>query len=315
MNCWNRKYKKLSFLILGLIGILHFLCVQENSIYPFDYSPRYQLRPYVATMLTELKGENYSIEENKMGYSWGVDFIYYLVNTSRIKPAVSLGLNITSYNTGVHLNYNDSSWTIDPGDDRVHVYEQGSISEKQQAVFISVPIQVHLDFSVSKRIGAYLSAGFYYSFISYGSYTSDVLLSRQGYYPRYNALIYDVDVEGSYYFYPSNKSMMETEPLQLKNIHVYIASFGVRYRISPRYSMFLGCKGLMGRNNISGYAKDQDFLVVSNQHTLNSTMAMSKNIKAYAWGIELGMNINLGKNKTQNIFQILERIKLNTRNR
>ena len=37
-------------------------------------------------------------------------------------------------------------------------------------------------------------------------------------------------------------------------------------------------------------------------------MAMSNNTKAFARGVEFGINLNLGKNKTQNIFQILERI-------
>ena len=301
-----------SFLFSTVLSVIE---AQESNIYPFDYSPRYQLKTYLAPTFSNLNSDNYKSKNSSMGFCAGADLIFYLVNTGRLKPAVSLGLNISTYNSSYNLNYNDSLWTIDPGNDRVHVYEQGEINEKQQAVFVSIPLQLHLDYSLSKRIGGYVSTGYFFSLISSGNYISDVLLSRQGYYPRYNVLIYDVDVEGSQYFYPSDKSMSATESLHLRSNDGIIFSTGLRCRLTPVYSFSIGLKGLVGQKNISGYSSDVGFLMVSNQHTLNTTMAMNEIVKTSSWGVEFGLTMNLGKNKTQNIFQILQRIRYSIQKR
>ncbi|MFO7656356.1 MAG: hypothetical protein R6W78_04755 [Bacteroidales bacterium] len=288
---------------------------QKNNIYPFDYSPRFQVKTRAALMQTSLKSEHLRSGSSSAGFGGGADLLIYMVNTGKLKPAVALGLNITSYNSLFNVNHNDSLWTTDPVNDRVHVYEQAQIIEKQRAVYVSVPIQLHLDYSITKKMGGYVSAGYFFSFASAGSYSSDVLLSRQGYYPRYNVLIYDVDVEGSQYFYPSDKTMTASALLQLRNNYGFIASAGLRYRVSPVYSIHIGLKSLTGRKNISGYIPGEGFLVVSNQHTLNTTMAMNKEVKTAAWGLELGLTMNLGKDKTQNIFRLLQKIRYNIQRR
>ncbi|MBN2613762.1 MAG: hypothetical protein JXB00_19550 [Bacteroidales bacterium] len=292
-----------------LIFIFSTLRGQQNNIYPFDYSPRYQVKTWLAPFQTNMKSDNLQPAVFSPGLGGGADFLFYLVNTGRLKPAIAVGLNVCSYNSSCSVNYNDSLWTTDPGNDRVHIYEQARIIEKQKAVYVSVPLQLHLDYSVSKRMGCYLNAGYFFSVASSGSYNSEVLLSRQGYYPRYNVLIYDVDVEGSQYFYPTDKTMNASEPLRLRNNGGFIASAGFRYRVSPVYSVHLGFKSLTGRKNISGYNPGEEFLVVNNQHILNTTMAMNEIVKTTAWGVEFGLTMNLGKDKTQNIFRLLQKIR------
>jgi outer membrane protein OmpA-like peptidoglycan-associated protein len=248
-------------------------------------------------MFTQLKSNMYSSEEkSRMGFSGGADLIFFFKNTGKLKMGLSLGVGYSLYNSKRSLNYNDSAWTTDVGGDQVHVYEQGNITEKQTTAYFNIPIQLHFNYLISEKISIYMNAGYFLSFGSSGNYTSDAVLSRQGYYPRYNALIYDVDVEGAQYFYPTNKSLTNKESLKLKNSSGITASFGMKYMLSPKFSAFAGVKTCFGLSSISGY-NSEVITIANNNRNLNTLMSRGDKIKANAYGIEVGLSVNIGRCK------------------
>lgn len=283
------------FFIISFISAFKIVNGQDNTHYPFECTSPWKLNFQVSPLLTQLKSDTYSNEEkSRPGFDGGLHLVYYFKNSGKLKLGVSIGAEYSVYNAKRNINYNDSAWTTDAGGDQVHVYEQGTISEKQKVTCVTIPLQLHFDYAITDQIGAYFNAGYYFSLMSSGKYTSDAVLSRQGYYPRYNVLIYDVDVEGSDYFYPTDKPLSDTRSLKLNNSNGIVASMGIKYRLSPKFSLFAGLKTSIGLNNISGYSSDNAVTIANNSTEINTLMSRGDKIKANAFGLEIGLTVNIG---------------------
>ncbi|SDB86111.1 OmpA family protein [Williamwhitmania taraxaci] len=285
-------------LVLFLASGFEVLNGQENNISSFDSSSNWKLSVHLSPMLTQLKSDTYSSEEKgRFGFSGGVDLAYYFKNTGKLKMGLSLGANYSIYNSQRSLAYNDSAWTTDAAGDLVHVFEQGNITEKQKVAYLSMPLQLRFDYSLSKRFVVYANVGYFLSFVMSSEYESNVMLSRQGYYPRFNVLINNVDVDGSQYFYPTNKSLSDKESLKLTSSSGIIASLGVKYKMSPRWALFGGFKTCLGLTNSSAYNASNTMVVANANRTLNTLMGRGDKINANAYGMEFGVTINLGSGR------------------
>jgi len=271
----------------------------DASACTFDCSPTpWVLNLHLAPMATWLKSDQYSSEETgQLGLSGGLDLAYYLKNTGKLKIALSLGANYSYYSTKRNISFNDSVWTKDYSGDPVHIYEAGMTEETQKAAFINIPLKLRFDYQLSPRWDLYFNAGYFYALSMSKTYSSTGAITRKGYYPSTNALVYDIDVAGSQLFYPTNKSVAGSGDLMVKNNSGLELNLGLKYKINPRISFFVGAKMLNSFGSISDYPSTSEFTHASNMHTLNTLMSRGDKITSRALGVEFGLAFNLGKCK------------------
>jgi outer membrane protein OmpA-like peptidoglycan-associated protein len=296
----NRKIRIFNPLIAIFLFASSVANGQDSLPVLSENASRWELNFKLAPMLSQLKSNQYGSEEKvKPGFSIGSDITYYFFNSKKWKAGVSVGLGICLYKANRNLAYNDSAWSTDPLGDQVHIFEQGRFTETQKITCFTIPLKFILHRSVSERMGLYLNVGYYPAWIMSGSYATGGVMSRQGYYPKYNALIYDVDIEGAQLYYPENKSVSNKQSLTLKNFGGISAALGVTYKLTPKFSLFGGITSCFGLSNVSGYNSGETFALVNNDHSLNTLMGRGDQIKANAFGAEFGLTIHLGRYKKQ----------------
>jgi outer membrane protein OmpA-like peptidoglycan-associated protein len=298
----NRKFRIFHILITIFLFASSVTNGQDSIPMLSEKASRWELNSQAAPMLTQLKSNQYSSEEKaKPVFSIGSDIAYYFFNSGKWKAGVSVGLGISWYKTNRNLAYSDSTWGTDPLGEQAHIFEQGSFTETQKMTCLTVPIKFILHRSISERMGLYLNAGYYPAWIMSGSYSTEGVISRQGYYPKLNALIYDVDIEGAQLYYPNNKSVSEKHSLALKNFGGISAALGITYKLSTKFSFFGGITSSLGLSNVSAYHGGESFALVNTDHSLNSFMGRSDQIKANAFGAEFGLTFHFGRCKKQKV--------------
>jgi outer membrane protein OmpA-like peptidoglycan-associated protein len=273
---------------------------QDTTAYSIDCRSPWKLNIQASPLLTSLTSNTYSNEEkSKPGFNGGLSLAYYFKNNSKLKIGASLGFGYSVYKASRTLNYNDSARIADGGGEQVHVFEQGSITEKQTITQLTMPLQLHFDYALNSKFALYTSVGYYFSLNTSGKYSSEAVLSRQGYYPGLNALIYGVDVTGSDYFYPENKPMSDNGDLTVRNSGGILASVGMKYEITPKVALFGGIKASFGLGNISDYSGNNSVVIADDYQHLNSLMSRGDKIQTHAYGLEIGMSVNLGRCKSK----------------
>jgi len=246
---------------------------------------------HAAPSLTKISNSAYSDAVNaKAGFSGGVDAVYYFMSFKNMNIGVSLGLNYSYYSSGIKLNYSDSLWTVDADGENVHLYEKGDrLSETQKLSAINVPVLLRFDYPLAGNFDMYLNAGMYVSMLVSKKYSTTMDYTARGYYPQYNATLFNVDVANSPYFYPTNKAMSSDGKLKLKsNIGMQMA-LGCKYSISPVVALTAGINACLGLSNMANNSGRVQPLVNSDRE-INSMAGKSGNTKANAFAFELGIS-------------------------
>jgi hypothetical protein len=267
----------------------------NNIVFYDDSEVKWKLNFHLSPMFAKLNSNSYNSDvSGQFGYNAGIGLGYNCINFAKIKLGILLGIDYRILNSKINQVINDSAWTNDIDGDQVHVFEQGSIDESQKVSFLNIPIQLNFDYIVSDQWCIYLSSGYEFALVTSANYTSNVVLSRQGFYPKLNALIYDVDINGSSYFYPTNKSITNTKLLDINNSNNILCAFGLKYNLQPtKISFFAGLKTIIGINNISGYSGTSNYLIVNSDQSLNTLLGRGDKINISAYAFEFGVIIGL----------------------
>jgi hypothetical protein len=284
--------------------ILFLFCFGQNyaqkatNVVIFDGSQaRWKINVSVSPMFTLISSNRFEKEEKgRFGYNSGLYTTYFFKSFERLRLGLSLGINYNLYNTSRSLSIVDSAWSIDADGDQVHIFEQGTITEEQMVKDISMPIQLQMNYGLSERWDFYMHVGYSISLISFGSYTSNATLSRQGYYPAFNVLFYDIN--NAKYFFPNNMKMSDTKPLKLNRNQVVLGGFGLKYKLQPtKFSFYAGVHAIKGITNISNHSNTSGYIVVNNDKSHNSLMARGDKISTLAFGVQFGAVYDLDGGK------------------
>ncbi len=272
------------FLIALLVIMVGSLKAQEQ-----EPAKPLELNFHLAPAITLIKSNTFGSEEKaNTGFAGGADLTYYFKTVNKIKVGVSAGLNYSFYKTTRNLNYNDSVLTTDIDNEQVHLFEQGNnLEEVQKISFIDIPLLLHFNYTLSPKLEANLKLGPYLSFVAGNSFTSTTIYTSKGYYPKFNALVYNVDVDDSPYFYPTQKPISDHGKLKLKGNMGLEIGLGLKYRLNPKYTISVGVSSYMGLKNLSDYPGEQKALVNSDR-SINSVMKRLDKINAKAYCLELG---------------------------
>lgn len=287
----------LAWAVLGFSAAFGQTAVQTQATTDCVPSP-WELSIHAAPSIPSLKSDQYSSEESsKFGLSSGLDLAYYFKRTGKLKIAASIGAGYNYYSIKRSLDMNSSVWTYDYANDKVQIVETGSLAETQKVSYLNLPLKLRFDYGLSPKLDLYFNAGYFYGLALSKSFSSDAVLSRKGYYPATNCWVFDVDVDGAHYFYPTNKAISTSGDLKVKNSSGMELELGVKYRINPKLSFFVGAKMVNGFGSIADYSSNPEYTYANNQHQMNSLMERNDKITAKSIGIEFGLAMRLGKCK------------------
>ena len=292
------KYNILSALLLLIISGNSF--GQELHQHTTDCSPfPWSLRIFLSPLITNLTSNQFMSEEKTgYGYNFGGDLVYTFYKKNRLSFNASLGLGVTNYNSSRQGNYVNQLWTSEfeqtlSAQQRFYLTETlNGINENQQMTFLDIPFKLGVDYAFSSRWAGYATVGIAYGVNLNATYNSTATLTRTGFYPDYNALIFDVDVPGSPYYYPTNKAVSGSGNINAQNNLSLEGTLGAKYKISPIVSLFLGGKIMNGLQSVK--TSPATTIFATSATTLNSLASRSDNVETRAYGLELGLQINLG---------------------
>ncbi len=259
---------------------------------------KFALKVNMGPLLTKIKSDLFPAEErSEYGFNIGADLIYYYFNNGKIKANVSLGIGMTNYQASRRLNYAGTYTEMDYDNQMVNITETANnLVEYQNLEYMDIPLKFGFDFTMTSKLDAYLSIGATYGFKLKGMYDSKATLTRTGFYPDFNALLYDIDVAGSPYFYPQNKRMISRDNLALKNNLSLESALGVKYRFHDIVSAFVGIKYMHGFSNV---IDEKGESIVRHDagynYSLNSVSFRNGKSQTSGMGIEIGLQFKLGK--------------------
>lgn len=152
---------------------------------------------------------------------------------------LSTGVGLSSVSASLSLSsFNDKFDAIDSERESYERRIEGNdIIEKQKLAFLNIPLQLHLQGSISRSVGFYIKSGVSISMPVKKSYNSSGIFTYTGYYPEYNVLIKDVAYEG---FQSSVKNDVHGT-LQLKPVNAqFITSAGLQFLLQRRFRFSVG---------------------------------------------------------------------------
>jgi len=274
-------------------------CTLACSPFPWSY------RLYVSPLQTNLSSNLYSSEEKQMlGYNGGADIVYSFLKTDRFGMNISFGLALTNYNSQQQTDITNKLWTTEyeqtiSGNQSYYLTETAkNILENQHITFLDIPIKLGFEYQLAHHWLAYANIGIAYGINISAKYDNTATITRTGYYPDYNVLLYDIDVPGSSYYFPTNKAISGSGSIGKQNNFITEVDLGLKYKISTKLTAFAGVKLMNGSQNIK--SNPSSMILATSDNTMNTLLNRNDNVETRAYGLEFGLQINFGKCRGDN---------------
>ncbi len=293
--------KRIKFNIVSIFLLILFAgssVAQDTHQLATDCSP-WSYRLFVSPLITNLTSDQFKAEEKSgLGFNLGGDVVYTFYKKDKLSLNASLGLGVTNYKASRQADYKNQLLTSE--------YEQtlntmqsyyltetlNGINESQHITFLDIPVKVGIDYAFSQKWAGYATVGLAYGINLGGTYSSTATLTRTGFYPDYNALLHDIDVAGSPYYYPTNKAVSGSGKINGQSNLGLEASLGAKYKLNPTMSLYGGVKWMNGLQNVK--TNPAATILANSATTLNTLASRNDIVKSRALGLELGVQINFG---------------------
>jgi OOP family OmpA-OmpF porin len=193
-----------------------------------------------------LHGLSYSAlggtQQNRLGYSFDIGYSYFF----SANWGVRCGLGIQSSGARSTLNFQSAESATDADGDH---YEFGSKytnwQEKQQVLFLDIPLVAQYRRAVGKKIGLLGSLGVQLSVPVHSRFkTTGGEIVTTGYYSQWNVELSDLPRHGFTTITDSYNG-----ELSLRPSYMVIADIGGLYTLSPKVDLYLGAYINYGLNN------------------------------------------------------------------
>lgn len=303
--------KSLKFNIISIVLLLTAASGQAQSTSPSPWS----YRVFVSPAITNLASDQYKSEETSgFGFNAGGDLIYNFFRQGRFSMNASVGLGITNYNSSRLSNYTNKLSTSEyeqvlAGSQNLDLTETANnLKENQHFTFLDIPVKLGFDYQISSKWAAYANLGMTYGVNLSATYNSTALLTRTGFYPDYNVLIYDVDVPGSPYYYPTNKAVSGSGSISRRNNFSAEGALGAKYMLNSHVSLFAGAKLMHGFENVKN--SPSTMILATSDNSLNTLASRTDNVKTRAFGLEVGaqFSLNFCKHKVTPVVKPVESV-------
>jgi OmpA-OmpF porin, OOP family len=201
------------------------------------------------------------------------------------------GVGIQTYSSVSTLNLNESTPAIDSDMDiYVHNAKFNNWQEKQQIMFVEIPLAGQFKQRINDKINLLLTIGAKMSIPVSATYqTTGGEIVTSGYYPQYNIELTNLPNHG---FSTITQSFSGKNKLNL--LYSAIAKIGVGYKLTEKIDLHAGGYFNYGLNNI---LKADTKMLYQLDGSYNSVFQsyQTTSIKPISLGVELGLNIKIGK--------------------
>lgn len=220
-------------------------------------------------------------------------FIANLAFSHFFTPKLGLlsGVGIQTFSSVSTLNLTESTPAIDTDMDiYVHNAKFNNWLEKQQVMFVEIPLAGQFKQRINDKISMLLSLGAKLSIPVSAAYkTTGGEIVTTGYYPQYNIELSNLPNHG---FSTITKSF--TGKYSLNPLYSAIAELGASYKLTEKIDLHAGGYFNYGLNNI---LKADTKMLYQLDGTYNSVFQtyQTTSIKPISLGVELGLNIKIGK--------------------
>jgi OmpA-OmpF porin, OOP family len=223
------------------------------------------------------------------GYSASVGYSYFF----GAHWGLQAGVAIQSFEAQSTINGLLTMSAVDSKGDAYQFRNQyTNWQEKQQALFVDLPLTVQYRHFFNKNIGLLVSVGGKVSIPVSGSYkTTGGEMRTTGYYSQWNAELYDLPLHGF-----TNYSSAFSGDLSLKTAFSGIADVGCLVKLTDKMSLYLGGYLDYGLNSIISARTNP---VYQPDGTYNGMLAsdLVKNVKPIAFGLKVGICRQMGKGR------------------
>jgi outer membrane protein OmpA-like peptidoglycan-associated protein len=152
-------------------------------------------------------------------------------------------------------------------------------------------VKLGIDYALSAKLSAYANIGVAYGLNLSSKYSSKADITRTGFYPDYNVTLYDVDVTGSPYYYPTNKAVTGSGSIGKQNNLSAEGALGLKYKLTPTVALFAGAKLMHGFQNVK--TNTSEFIMAKSDNGLNTLANRADQLQTRAFGLELGVQLGL----------------------
>lgn len=181
-------------------------------------------------------------QKGQLGYALNGAYSYYLTP----QWGIQAGVGLQSYSSQSTQTYMLSNSDVDT-DGETYEYRSyfNNWQEKQQALFLDIPLELQYKRTFGKKLGIVAAAGAKISIPIRASYkTSGGELTTAGYYSQWNIELNNMPQHGFSTFTNFNGN------LSLKPAYFGIADVGGLYKLSEKVNLYIGGYFNYGLNNL-----------------------------------------------------------------
>jgi outer membrane protein OmpA-like peptidoglycan-associated protein len=228
-------------------------------------------------------------QKGQFGYSVNAAYSYFFSP----QWGLQTGVGIQSFNGSSTLNLSTTSPAFDTDGD---AFELGTAyqnwQEKQQTLFVDIPLVGQYRYSVGQKFSLLASVGAKISIpVSTAYKTTNGQIVTKGYYPQWNVELSEMPQYG----FGTNTNKYKGN-YTLKTAYIAIADVGGLIKLSEKKDLYLGGYFNYGLNNVL----TPDNQSVSEQDGTYNGVFISDQVKKVlpvAFGVKVGLYLNLLKEK------------------
>lgn len=232
--------------------------------------------------------QNGTKQNNPVGYTFNAAYSYFF------SPNIGLqtGIGAQSFNELSTVNYLS---TTPATDELGRAYDfranYKNWEEKQQAIFLDIPLVLQFRHKLGENLGIIASAGGKVSIPVYSKFksTANGEIVTTGYYSQWNTELSDLPQYG----FSTNKNTYEGN-LALKTGYAAIADLGFLFKLSEKTDFYIGGYFNYGLNNILAPGTKE---IYQRDGVYNGVLASSqvKNVTPVSFGLKVGLYLQKGK--------------------
>jgi len=232
-------------------------------------------------------------QKGQFGYTINAGYSYFFTP----QWGLHTGLGFQSFNSLSTLNYLSTTPEID-SEGVAYLFKANykNWQEKQQALFIDIPLTIQYKLPVTKKFGLLASAGGKISIPVNTSYkTTGGEFVTSGYYEQWNVPLDNMPQHG---FSTYNKEFKGK--LNLKTAYMAIADLGGLYKLNEKLDLYAGAYINYGLNNILKATDKPIFQPNTDGGIYNGIFASSQttSVTPVSIGLKVGVYWHLGVKKS-----------------
>lgn len=226
-------------------------------------------------------------EKGQFGYTLNAGYSYFFTP----EWGLHTGLGLQSFNSLSTLNFLSSTPNTLDADGVLYTFKANYLNwqEKQQVLFVDLPLEIQYKHSIGNKIGLLAGLGGKISMPIMGNYkAAGGEFVTTGFYPQYNVELSGMPQHGFSTFTNGFSGNLSVKPS-----YMAIADIGGLYKLSEGLDLYVGAYVNYGLNNI---LKADSKLIYQPDGLYNGLFASNQtnSVTPISIGLKVGLSLSLG---------------------